>query len=53
MYEMRSQGFGHISKVPIALFTRALTGALVRRLHADDVGAQQPAADVAWDVVTL
>lgn len=52
VYDMRSQVFGHISKMPIAFFTRAQTGALVSRLNSDVVGAQQAFTDVLSNVLS-
>ena len=52
VFDMRSQVFGHISKMPIAFFTRAQTGALVSRLNADVVGAQQAFTDVLSNVLS-
>jgi ATP-binding cassette subfamily B protein len=52
VFDMRSQVFGHISRMPIAFFTRAQTGALVSRLNADVTGAQQAFTDVLSNVVS-
>ena len=52
IFDMRSQVFGHISRMPIAFFTRAQTGALVSRLNADVTGAQQAFTDVLSNVVS-
>jgi ATP-binding cassette subfamily B protein len=52
VFDMRSQVFGHISKMPIAFFTRAQTGALVSRLNSDVVGAQQAFTDVLSNVLS-
>src|SRR3954452_13695276 len=41
IYDMRSQGFSHIQRMPIAFFTRTQTGALISRLNNDVLGAQQ------------
>ena len=40
IYDMRSQVYAHISKMPIAFFTRTQTGALISRLNNDVLGAQ-------------
>jgi ATP-binding cassette, subfamily B, bacterial len=50
--DMRSQVFGHVSRMPIAFFTRAQTGALVSRLNADVTGAQQAFTDILSNVVS-
>ena len=41
IYDMRSSVYAHISKMPIAFFTRTQTGALISRLNNDVLGAQQ------------
>src|SRR4051812_34994989 len=41
IYDMRSQVFAHIQRMPIAFFTRTQTGALISRLNNDVLGAQQ------------
>ncbi|MDX6286539.1 MAG: ATP-binding cassette, subfamily bacterial [Frankiales bacterium] len=41
IYDMRSQVFSHIQRMPIAFFTRTQTGALISRLNNDVLGAQQ------------
>lgn len=41
IYDMRSQVFAHIQRMPIAFFTRTHTGALISRLNNDVLGAQQ------------
>ena len=50
--DMRSQVFGHVSRMPIAFFTRAQTGALVSRLNNDVQGAQQAFTDILSNVVS-
>jgi ATP-binding cassette subfamily B protein len=51
IYDMRSQVFAHVSKMPIAFFTRTQTGALVSRLNNDVLGAQQAFTDTFQSVV--
>ena len=51
IYDMRSRVFGHVSRMPIAFFTRAQTGALVSRLNNDVLGAQQAFTDVLQNVL--
>ncbi|MDP9393897.1 MAG: ABC transporter ATP-binding protein/permease [Actinomycetota bacterium] len=41
IYDMRSHVYTHISRMPIAFFTRTQTGALISRLNNDVLGAQQ------------
>lgn len=52
IYDMRSKVFEHVSKMPIAFFTRTQTGALVSRLNNDVLGAQQAFTDVLQNVVS-
>jgi len=40
IYDMRAQVYTHISRMPIAFFTRTQTGALISRLNNDVLGAQ-------------
>ena len=51
IFDMRSQVFGHIQKMPIAFFTRTQTGALISRLNNDVLGAQQAFTDTFSSVV--
>ena len=41
IYDMRSQVFDHVQRMPIAFFVRTQTGALISRLNSDVIGAQQ------------
>jgi ATP-binding cassette subfamily B protein len=41
IYDMRTQVFAHVQRMPLAFFTRTQTGALVSRLNNDVLGAQQ------------
>jgi len=41
IYDLRTQVFAHVSRQPIAFFTRTQTGALISRLNSDVIGAQQ------------
>jgi len=41
IYDMRSQVYAHIQRMPLAFFTRTQTGALISRLNNDVLGAQQ------------
>jgi ATP-binding cassette subfamily B protein len=52
IYDMRSQVFEHIQRMPIAFFTRTQTGALISRLNNDVIGAQQAFTDTLSSVVS-
>ncbi len=41
IYDLRSQVYGHVLRMPLAFFTRTQTGALITRLNNDVLGAQQ------------
>ena len=41
IYDLRTQVFAHVQRMPVAFFTRTQTGALVSRLNNDVLGAQQ------------
>jgi ABC-type siderophore export system fused ATPase/permease subunit len=41
IYDLRTQVFDHVQRMPIAFFTRTQTGALISRLNNDVIGAQQ------------
>src|SRR5215467_8600272 len=41
IYELRTQVYDHVQRMPLQFFTRTQTGALVSRLNNDVVGAQQ------------
>jgi ATP-binding cassette, subfamily B, bacterial len=41
IYQMRTEVFSHVQRMPLAFFTRTQTGALVSRLNNDVLGAQQ------------
>ncbi|MGI8537582.1 MAG: ABC transporter ATP-binding protein [Mycobacteriales bacterium] len=40
IFDMRSQVYTHIARMPIAFFTRTQTGALISRINNDVMGAQ-------------
>jgi ATP-binding cassette, subfamily B, bacterial len=52
IFDMRSQVFEHIQKMPIAFFTRTQTGALISRLNNDVIGAQQAFTDTLSSIVS-
>jgi ATP-binding cassette subfamily B protein len=41
IYDLRTQVYDHVQRMPVAFFTRTQTGALVSRLNSDVIGAQQ------------
>src|SRR5579875_3252613 len=51
IFDLRSQVFAHLQKMPLAFFTRAQTGALVSRLNNDVLGAQQAFTDTFSNVI--
>lgn len=52
IYDLRSQVFAHVQRMPVAFFTRTQTGALVSRLNNDVVGAQQAFTSTLSGVVS-
>ncbi len=52
IYDMRSQVFEHVQRMPLAFFTRTQTGALVTRLNNDVLGAQQAFTGTLSSVVS-
>ncbi len=52
IFDMRSQVFAHIQRMPLAFFTRTQTGALVSRLNNDVIGAQQAFTDTLSSIVS-
>jgi ATP-binding cassette subfamily B protein len=52
IFDMRSQVFEHIQRMPLAFFTRTQTGALISRLNNDVIGAQQAFSDTLSSVVS-
>ncbi len=57
IFDLRTQVFGHVGRMPLAFFTRTQTGSLVSRLNSDVIGAQQAftstLSSVVSNVVTL
>jgi ATP-binding cassette subfamily B protein len=51
IYDLRTQVFDHVQRMPIGFFTRAQTGALVTRLNSDVQGAQQAFTSTLSNVV--
>ena len=52
IYDLRTQVFSHVQRMPIAFFTRTQTGALVTRLNSDVIGAQQAFTSTLSSVVS-
>ena len=52
IYDLRTQVFAHVQRMPIAFFTRTQTGALVTRLNSDVIGAQQAFTSTLSSVVS-
>ncbi|MCW2777165.1 MAG: Xenobiotic-transporting ATPase [Frankiales bacterium] len=52
IYDMRSTVYAHISRMPIAFFTRTQTGALISRLNNDVLGAQSAFTGTLSSVVS-
>lgn len=52
IYDLRTQVFNHVQKMPIAFFNRTRTGALVSRLNNDVIGAQSAFAGTLSGVVS-
>ncbi|MGH4023482.1 MAG: ABC transporter ATP-binding protein [Pseudonocardiaceae bacterium] len=50
--DLRTAVFDHVQRMPIALFTRTRTGALVSRLNNDVIGAQRAFSDTLSGVVS-
>ncbi|MEU0519158.1 ABC transporter ATP-binding protein [Streptosporangium sp. NPDC006007] len=57
IYNLRTEVFDHVQRMPVAFFTRTQTGALVSRLNSDVIGAQRALtstlSSVVSNVVTL
>lgn len=51
IYDLRTQVYSHVQRMPIAFFTRTQTGALVSRLNNDVLGAQQATSDLMNSVI--
>src|SRR3954454_20113480 len=52
IFDLRSQVFAHVQRMPVAFFTRTQTGALISRLNSDVIGAQQAFTSVLSNVVS-
>ncbi|MGN6333736.1 MAG: ABC transporter ATP-binding protein [Motilibacteraceae bacterium] len=52
IYDLRTQVFDHVQRMPVAFFTRTQTGSLVSRLNSDVIGAQQAFTSTLSQVVS-
>lgn len=52
IYDLRSQVFDHVQRMPVAFFMRAQTGSLVSRLNSDVIGAQRALTTTLSSVVS-
>ncbi|MQA94234.1 MAG: ATP-binding cassette domain-containing protein [Streptosporangiales bacterium] len=52
IYDLRTEVFDHVQRMPIAFFTRAQTGSLVSRLNTDVIGAQRAITTTLSTVVS-
>ncbi|MEU8402731.1 ABC transporter ATP-binding protein [Nonomuraea sp. NPDC048892] len=51
IYDLRTEVFDHVQRMPVAFFMRAQTGALVSRLNTDVIGAQRALTSTLSSVV--
>ena len=52
IFDLRTELFDHVQRLPMAFFTRTQTGALVSRLNNDVVGAQNAVTSTLGSVVS-
>ncbi|MEV3985066.1 ABC transporter ATP-binding protein [Nonomuraea sp. NPDC049758] len=52
IYDLRTEVFDHVQRMPVAFFMRAQTGALVSRLNSDVIGAQRALTSTLSSVVS-
>ncbi|MBQ6642177.1 MAG: ABC transporter ATP-binding protein [Saccharopolyspora sp.] len=52
IYDLRSEVFDHVQRMPVAFFVRAQTGSLVSRLNSDVIGAQRALTSTLSSVVS-
>jgi ATP-binding cassette, subfamily B, bacterial len=52
IFDLRTDVFDHVQRMPLAFFSRARTGALVQRLNGDVLGAQQAFTSTLQNVVS-
>ncbi|WP_425453429.1 ABC transporter ATP-binding protein [Thermomonospora umbrina] len=52
IYDLRTQVFDHVQRMPVAFFMRAQTGSLISRLNSDVIGAQRALTTTLSSVVS-
>jgi ATP-binding cassette subfamily B protein len=52
IFDLRTQVFDHVQRMPVAFFMRAQTGSLVSRLNTDVIGAQRALTTTLSSVVS-
>lgn len=52
IYDLRSEVFDHVQRMPVAFFVRAQTGSLVSRLNNDVIGAQRALTSTLSSIVS-
>jgi ATP-binding cassette subfamily B protein len=52
IYDLRTEVFDHVQRMPIAFFVRTQTGSLVSRLNSDVIGAQRALTGTLSSVVS-
>jgi ATP-binding cassette subfamily B protein len=52
IYDLRTQVFDHVQRMPVAFFMRAQTGSLVSRLNSDVIGAQRALTTTLSSIVS-
>ncbi len=52
IYNLRTEVFDHVQRMPVAFFMRAQTGALVSRLNTDVIGAQRAITSTLSSIVS-
>jgi ATP-binding cassette subfamily B protein len=52
IYDLRTEVFDHVQRMPLAFFVRAQTGSLVSRLNSDVIGAQRALTTTLSSVVS-
>ncbi|MFC6086501.1 ABC transporter ATP-binding protein [Sphaerisporangium aureirubrum] len=52
IYDLRTEVFDHVQRMPVAFFMRAQTGALVSRLNSDVIGAQRAITSTLSTIVS-
>ena len=52
IYDLRTELYDHVQRMPIAFFTRTQTGALISRLNTDVIGAQRALTGTLSQILT-